>query len=74
MIEYDVPTIRLTELTTCGGCAAKLGADALAEALSGLGIAESVVLSTAGTAWAPAVAFGILLLVLGVRPAGLFGR
>jgi branched-chain amino acid transport system permease protein len=39
-----------------------------------LGIAESVVLSTAGTAWAPAVAFGILLLVLGVRPAGLFGR
>jgi len=39
-----------------------------------LGIAESVVLSTAGTAWAPAVAFGILLVVLGVRPAGLFGR
>ncbi|MEO5704186.1 MAG: selenide, water dikinase SelD [Candidatus Limnocylindrales bacterium] len=31
-------TIRLTELTTCGGCAAKLGADALAEALAGLGI------------------------------------
>jgi branched-chain amino acid transport system permease protein len=39
-----------------------------------LGVAESIVLSTAGTAWAPAVAFGILLLVLGVRPAGLFGR
>jgi len=39
-----------------------------------LGIAESVVLTTAGTAWAPAVAFGILLVVLGVRPAGLFGR
>jgi branched-chain amino acid transport system permease protein len=39
-----------------------------------LGIAESIVLSTVGTAWAPAVAFGILLLVLGVRPAGLFGR
>ncbi|MFY9314984.1 MAG: branched-chain amino acid ABC transporter permease [Burkholderiales bacterium] len=39
-----------------------------------LGIAESIVLSTAGTAWAPAVAFGILLAVLGVRPAGLFGR
>src|SRR5438477_10432684 len=32
------PSIRLTELTTCGGCAAKLGADALAEALAGLGI------------------------------------
>jgi len=31
---------RLTELTDCGGCAAKLGADLLAEALAGLG-AES---------------------------------
>jgi selenide,water dikinase len=30
--------IRLTELTECGGCAAKLGADALAEALLGLGV------------------------------------
>ena len=39
-----------------------------------LGIAESIVLSTAGAAWAPAVSFGILLLVLAVRPAGLFGR
>ena len=32
------PPIRLTDLTTCGGCAAKLGADALAEALAGLGV------------------------------------
>jgi branched-chain amino acid transport system permease protein len=39
-----------------------------------LGIAESLVLTSVGTSWAPAVAFGILLLVLGVRPAGLFGR
>lgn len=31
--------IRLTELTECGGCAAKLGADLLAEALAGLGAA-----------------------------------
>ena len=31
------PPIRLTELTDCGGCAAKLGADLLAEALGGLG-------------------------------------
>jgi selenide,water dikinase len=31
-----LPTIRLTELTDCGGCAAKLGADLLAEALRGL--------------------------------------
>ncbi len=39
-----------------------------------LGVAESVVLSSLGASWAPAVAFGILLLVLAVRPAGLFGR
>ena len=39
-----------------------------------LGVAESLVLASVGTSWAPAVAFGILLAVLGVRPAGLFGR
>jgi selenide,water dikinase len=33
----DFPAIRLTEMTDCGGCAAKLGADLLAEALAGLG-------------------------------------
>jgi selenide,water dikinase len=38
VIDFEVPTLRLTELTTCGGCAAKLGADALEEALSGLGL------------------------------------
>jgi selenide,water dikinase len=31
------PPIPLTELTDCGGCAAKLGADVLAEVLAGLG-------------------------------------
>ena len=31
------PAIRLTDLTECGGCAAKLGADILAEVLAGLG-------------------------------------
>jgi selenide, water dikinase len=31
------PALRLTDLTDCGGCAAKLGADLLADALSGLG-------------------------------------
>jgi selenide,water dikinase len=36
-VRPDVPTIRLTEMTDCGGCAAKLGADLLAEALAGLG-------------------------------------
>jgi len=40
VLDYDVPTLRLTELTTCGGCAAKLGADVLGEALAGLGVAD----------------------------------
>ena len=31
------PPLRLTDLTECGGCAAKLGADLLADALAGLG-------------------------------------
>jgi len=39
-----------------------------------LGISESIVLMHLGASWAPAVAFGLLLLVLGVRPQGLFGR
>jgi branched-chain amino acid transport system permease protein len=39
-----------------------------------LGISESIVLSMFGASWAPAVAFGLLLLVLGLRPQGLFGR
>jgi branched-chain amino acid transport system permease protein len=41
-----------------------------------LGIAESMVLihPHLGASWAPAVAFGLLLLVLGIRPQGLFGR
>ncbi|HET7030782.1 MAG TPA: selenide, water dikinase SelD [Candidatus Limnocylindrales bacterium] len=37
MTDVRMPPIRLTELTDCGGCAAKLGADLLADALSGLG-------------------------------------
>ena len=32
-----ISTIHLTDLTDCGGCAARLGADLLAEVLSGLG-------------------------------------
>ena len=39
-----------------------------------LGVSESIVLMFLGASWAPAVAFGLLLLVLGVRPQGLFGR
>jgi branched-chain amino acid transport system permease protein len=39
-----------------------------------LGITESLVLTFFGASWAPAVAFGMLLLVLGLRPQGIFGR
>ena len=39
-----------------------------------LGISESIVLMMFGASWAPAVAFGLLLVVLGIRPQGLFGR
>jgi branched-chain amino acid transport system permease protein len=39
-----------------------------------LGVSESIVLTQFGASWAPAVAFGLLLVVLGIRPQGLFGR
>jgi branched-chain amino acid transport system permease protein len=39
-----------------------------------LGVIESMVSSFAGPSWAPAVAFGLLLFTLAVRPSGLFGR
>ena len=40
-LETPPPALRLTDLTDCGGCAAKLGADLLAEALAGLGAQEA---------------------------------
>src|SRR5919201_2975443 len=39
-----------------------------------LGVIESLMATFYGPSWAPAVSFGILLLVLAVRPAGVFGR
>ena len=39
-----------------------------------LGIVESITATFYGPSWAPAVAFGFLLITLAVRPAGLFGR
>ncbi len=39
-----------------------------------LGIVESLVATFMGPSWAPAVAFGVLLLTLALRPSGLFGR
>ena len=41
-----------------------------------LGVSESIVLihPDLGASWAPAVSFALLLLVLGLRPQGMFGR
>ena len=39
-----------------------------------LGIVESFTATFYGPSWAPAVAFGFLLLTLAFRPSGLFGR
>ena len=39
-----------------------------------LGVTESIVMTMFGASWATAVSFGLLLLMLGVRPQGLFGR
>jgi branched-chain amino acid transport system permease protein len=39
-----------------------------------LGVVESITATFYGPSWAPAVAFGILLLTLAVRPSGLLGR
>ena len=39
-----------------------------------LGVVESLTSTFSGPSWAPAVAFGFLLLTLAFRPAGLLGR
>lgn len=39
-----------------------------------LGVVENLTATFYGPSWAPAVAFGFLLVTLAVRPAGIFGR
>jgi branched-chain amino acid transport system permease protein len=39
-----------------------------------LGVVESITATVFGPSWSPAVAFGVLLLTLALRPAGLLGR
>jgi branched-chain amino acid transport system permease protein len=39
-----------------------------------LGVVESITATCSGPSWAPAVAFGFLLLTLAFRPAGILGR
>lgn len=39
-----------------------------------IGVTESITATFYGPSWAPAVAFGFLLLTLAIRPAGILGR
>jgi len=62
---------RVFAITVLGGMGSIGGTLAAAVIL---GIAESITSTFFGPSWALAVSFGILLLTLAVRPAGLFGR
>jgi branched-chain amino acid transport system permease protein len=62
---------RVFAITVLGGMGSISGT--LVAALI-LGVAESLTSTFSGPSWALAVSFGILLLVLAVRPTGLFGR
>ncbi len=66
--EYIGRVFAITVLGGMGSVGGTLAASII------LGVAESLMSTFSGPSWAPAVSFGILLLVLGVRPAGLFGR
>lgn len=39
-----------------------------------LGVVEGLTVTSIGPSWAPAIAFGFLLLTLAVRPSGIMGR
>jgi len=39
-----------------------------------MGVAENLTSTFVGPSWSPLVAFGILLITLGFRPSGIFGR
>lgn len=62
---------RVFAITVLGGMGSVAGT--LVAALI-LGVLESLTSTFYGPSWALAVSFGILLLVLAVRPAGLLGR
>jgi branched-chain amino acid transport system permease protein len=62
---------RVFAITVLGGLGS-LGGTLTAAMI--LGLAESLTSTFSGPSWSQAVAFGILLIVLAVRPAGLFGR
>jgi len=62
---------RMFAITVLGGMGS-IGGTLVAAAI--LGVAESLMATFFGPSWSLAVSFGILLIVLAVRPAGLFGR
>ncbi len=63
----ESPKIRLTDFTDCGGCAAKLGADLLADALAGLGVAGTAGM-TEGAAAVGGATRGAERLIAGLEP------
>ena len=62
---------RMFAITVLGGMGS-IGGTLVAAVV--LGVAESLMATFFGPSWSLAVSFGILLLALAVRPAGLFGR
>jgi len=62
---------RVFAITVLGGLGS-IGGTLVAAII--LGVAESLMATLFGPSWSLAVSFGILLLALAVRPAGLFGR
>jgi branched-chain amino acid transport system permease protein len=62
---------RMFAITVLGGMGS-IGGTLVAAII--LGVVESLMGTFFGPSWSPAVSFGILLIALAVRPAGLFGR
>ncbi|HEY2996675.1 MAG TPA: branched-chain amino acid ABC transporter permease [Methylomirabilota bacterium] len=62
---------RMFAITVLGGMGS-IGGTLVAGVI--LGVAENLMSTFFGPSWSLAVSFGILLLALAVRPAGLFGR
>jgi branched-chain amino acid transport system permease protein len=62
---------RMFAITVLGGMGS-VGGTLVAAVI--LGVVESLMATFFGPSWSLAVSFGILLLALAVRPAGLFGR
>jgi branched-chain amino acid transport system permease protein len=62
---------RVFAICVMGGMTS-LGGTVLASLI--LGIAEAMTTTFGGPSWAPAIAFGLLILALGLKPEGIIGR